>query len=96
MADDEKVENRYRTALHGATPWARTQSGSAASAFSSVIGALASEAWVSTTADAFSATCSEMQGKARDAGSSCVEELTSRYSREPAKVDVDDYRATWH
>jgi hypothetical protein len=95
MADDEKVENRYRTALHGATPGARTQSGYASSAFSSVISALANDAWVSHTADVFSATCTDMQSKASTAGSSCVEEMTSRHSREPVKVDPTDYRAKW-
>ncbi|HWJ84809.1 MAG TPA: hypothetical protein VNR62_05230 [Cellulomonas sp.] len=96
MTDEDKVENRYRSALHGATPGARTRANAAGSAFSSVLSALTNEAWVSTTADAFSKTCTEMQTKAGNAGDSCVEEMTSRYSREPAKVDPSDYRATWY
>lgn len=95
MTDPDKVENRYRSALHGATPGAQTQASWAGSAFSSVLSALANEAWVSTTADTFSQNCTDMQTKAGTAGGDCVGEMTSRYSREPAKVDPTDYRATW-
>ena len=96
MTDPDKVENRYRSALHGATPGAQSQASSAGAAFSSVLSALTNEAWVSTTADTFSKDCSDMQTKAGTAGDDSVAEMTSRYSREPAKVDPSDYRATWY
>ncbi|WP_029287108.1 hypothetical protein [Cellulomonas sp. HZM] len=96
MTDDDKVENRYRTALSGATPGARTQASAAGSAFATTLSALANDAWVSTTADAFSSTCTSKQSSAGDAAQDCVDEMTSRHSREPAKVDKTDYRARWH
>jgi len=96
VTDDDKVTNEYRSALGTATPGARTQAANARSAFSTVLSAVNAKAWVSTTADAFSSTCTSKQSSAGDAADDCVEEMTSRHSREPLKVDKTDYRATWY
>jgi len=96
VTDDDKVTNEYRSALGAATPGARTQASNARSAFSSVMAALNDKAWVSTTADTFSSTCTSKQSAAGDAADDCVEEMTSRHGREPLKVDKTDYRANWY
>jgi len=96
VTDDDKVTNEYRSALGAATPGAQSQAYDVRAAFSTVLSAVNAKAWVSTTADAFSSTCTSKQSSAGDAADDCVEEMTSRHSREPLKVDKTDYRATWY
>ena len=96
MTDDDKVDNRYRIALGDATPGARRSAAAAGTAFAAVDSALKNDAWVSTTADAFSSTCTANEKSAGTAAGDCVDEMTARHGREPLKVSKTDYRATWH